>query len=393
MNLEGHVQAYADQLGRPIIVFDVDLNVVAFSVHDRDVDHARLAIILSHKGSSRAKESIRKYRVGYAEGPVRIPPINGGQARQVAPVRHEGHLVGYISSTIPEDLLHPDVDEDAVLDNEATREGRVQIGVILAAMALGIREDEDRSLRLVTGLLTGDEGQRARAADELLTAALIAPVPHYTVISIQPPSVAESSAATMRLVLDRALVMIPVFPSLKAVGAVIEGEAVLVVPYEIDASKLGALLEVQAFSGLRAGVGGAHAPLTDAYRSLREARIAARGAVVDPAHAGVALWDELGLDRMLLQLPLADLAVGDLPVSLQRLLTAQSGPDLAQTLEAYLDYGCDAQRTAQQLHVHRSTLYYRLDRVRAIAEVDLSDGAVRRELHTALRIATLAGLR
>jgi len=115
--------------------------------------------------------------------------------------------------------------------------------------------------------------------------------------------------------------------------------------------------------------------------------------VVDPAHAGVALWDELGLDRMLLQLPLADLAVGDLPVSLQRLLTAQSGPDLAQTLEAYLDYGCDAQRTAQQLHVHRSTLYYRLDRVRAIAEVDLSDGAVRRELHTALRIATLAGLR
>lgn len=393
MNLEGHVQAYADQLGRPIIVFDVDLTVVAFSVHDRDVDHARLAIILSHKGSSRAKESIHKYRVGHAEGPVRIPPINGGQARQVAPVRHEGHLVGYVSSTIPEDLLHPDVAEDAVHDSDELREGRVQIGVILAAMALGLREDEDRSLRLVTGLLLGDVEQRARAADELLTSALVSPVPHYTVISIQAPPHAEVSAATMRLVLDRALVMIPVFPTLKAIGAVIDGEAVLVVPYEIDATKLAALLVVQAFSGLRAGVGGAHSPLTEAHRSLREARIAVRGAMLDPTHEGMARWEDLGLDRMLLQLPLTDLAVGDLPVSVQRLLAAQSGPDLAQTLEAYLDYGCDAQRTAQQLHVHRSTLYYRLDRVRAIAEVDLSEGSVRRELHTALRIATLAGLR
>ena len=78
---------------------------------------------------------------------------------------------------------------------------------------------------------------------------------------------------------------------------------------------------------------------------------------------------------------------------MQRILDAQSGPDLAQTLEAYLDCGCDAQRTAQELHVHRSTLYYRLDRVRAIADVDLADGFVRRELHTALRVATLAGLR
>lgn len=197
----------------------------------------------------------------------------------------------------------------------------------------------------------------------------------------------------MRLVLDRALVMIPVFPTLKAIGAVIDGEAVLVVPYEIDATKLAALLVVQAFSGLRAGVGGAHSPLTEAHRSLREARIAVRGAMLDPTHEGMARWEDLGLDRMLLQLPLTDLAVGDLPVSVQRLLAAQSGPDLAQTLEAYLDYGCDAQRTAQQLHVHRSTLYYRLDRVRAIAEVDLSEGSVRRELHTALRIATLAGLR
>ncbi len=388
MNLEGQVQAYADRLGRPIIVFDVDFNVIAFSVHDRDVDHARLAIILSHRGSSRARDSIREYRVGQADGPVRIPPLDGGKTRHVAPVRHEGHLVGYISATIPDEA--PDAE---LVEDDAIREARAQIGMILAAMALGNREDEDRALRLVTALLDGDPDQRARAADELLTGGLISPVPHYTVITLSPPPGADAGSATLRLALDRALASIPVFPSLKAVGTVIDGEAVLVVPYEIDRERLAALLALPAFTSLRAGVGGAHSPLAAAHRSRREARIAARGASIDPTRGPVVHWDELGLDRVLLQLPLERITMSDLPAPVQRLLDEQSGPDLARTLEAYLDCGCDAQRTAQELHVHRSTLYYRLDRVRAITDVDLSDGLVRRELHAALRVATLAGLR
>ena len=388
MNLEGQVQAYADRLGRPIIVFDVDFNVIAFSVHDRDVDHARLAIILAHKGSSRARESIREYRVGHADGPVRIPPMDGGLTRHVAPVRHDGHLVGYVSSTIPEETPDEELAEDDVI-----RSSRDRIGVTLAAMALGNREDEDRALRLLTALLDGDAEQRTRAADELLTGGLISPVPHYTVITISAPPTVDPGSAALRLVLDRALSGIPVFPTLKAVGTVVDGEAVLVVPYEIDHERLTALLAQPAFTGLRAGIGGAHAPLAEAHRSRREARIAARGAAIDPTRGRVVHWSDLGLDRVLLQLPLEKLALGDLPEPVQRILDAQSGPDLAQTLEAYLDCGCDAQRTAQELHVHRSTLYYRLDRVRAIADVDLADGFVRRELHTALRVATLAGLR
>ncbi|MFD5226331.1 PucR family transcriptional regulator [Microbacterium sp. NPDC058342] len=388
MNLEEHVQAYADHLGRPIIVFDADFNVIAFSIHGEDVDHARLAIILSHRGSSRARESIREYRVAQSDGPVRIPPLEGGRTRIVAPVRHDGHLVGYISSTIPDDLPDGDVVED-----EAIRESRAQIGVILAAMALGAREDEDRTRRLVAALLEGDGDQSIRAADEMLTDRLISPAPHYTVISLSPPPRADVNTATLRLALDRALAAIPAYPTLKAVGTVLDAEAVLLVPYEIDSDRLSALLDLPAFTDLRAGVGGAHATLADAHRSRREARIAARGADIDPSRGRMVHWDDLGLDRVLLQLPVEKLTPSDLPAPVQRLLAAQSGPDLAETLEAYLDHGCDAQRTAQELHIHRSTLYYRLDRVKAIADVDLADGVMRRELHTALRVATLAGLR
>jgi len=388
VNLEEHVQAYADRFGRPVIVFDADLNVTAFSIHDEDVDHARLAIILSHRGSSRAKDSIREYRVAQADGPVRIPPIDGGRSRVVAPVRHEGHVVGYVSSAIPDDL--PD---DAIVEDDAIRESRAQIGVILAAMALGTREDEDRTRRLVTALLDADGDHGIRAADELLTDRLVSPAPHYTVIVLSPPPHSDVNTATLRLALDRALAAIPAFPTLKAVGTVFEGEAVLVVPYEIDGKRLSTLLALPAFAELRAGVGGAHSPLADARASRREARIALRGADLSPARGRVLQWDELGLDRILLQLPVEALTLTDLPAPVQRLLQAQSGPDLAETLEAYLDCGCDAQRTAQELHIHRSTLYYRLDRVKAIADVDLADGLMRRELHTALRVATLAGLR
>ncbi|WP_020495895.1 PucR family transcriptional regulator [Sciscionella marina] len=386
MNLEEQVQAYADRLGRPIIVFDADFTVIAFSVHDRDVDHARLTIILSHKGSSRARESIRDYRVGQSEGPVRIPPLDGGQSRLVAPVRYEGRLVGYLSSTIPED------DDRTYADDEELRERRARIGLLLAAMALGEREDQDRALRLLTALLEGEQEQRARAADELLASGLLSPVPHYTVISITGRARSGPGSATLRLALDRALSTIPAFPTLRAVGAVLGGAAVLLVPYEIDTERLAALLAQPAFSGLRAGVGGAHTPLSHAHRSQREARIALRGGA-DPGHGSVIHWPDLGLDRLLLQLPLEDLGAADLPDTVRRLLDTQSGPDLAQTLETYLDHGCDAQRTAQALHVHRSTLYYRLDRVRAVAKVELSDGSLRRELHVGLRVATLAGLR
>lgn len=60
------------------------------------------------------------------------------------------------------------------------------------------------------------------------------------------------------------------------------------------------------------------------------------------------------------------------------------------TLEAYLGAGGDARASARALGIHRSTLYYRLTRIRTTTEVDLSDGFARRDLHTGLRVARLA---
>ncbi|WP_369334353.1 helix-turn-helix domain-containing protein [Nonomuraea deserti] len=55
------------------------------------------------------------------------------------------------------------------------------------------------------------------------------------------------------------------------------------------------------------------------------------------------------------------------------------------TLETHLDLGCDVQRTAASLHLHRTTVYYRLGRIAGVLGADLRDGLTRSHLHLALK--------
>ena len=62
-----------------------------------------------------------------------------------------------------------------------------------------------------------------------------------------------------------------------------------------------------------------------------------------------------------------------------------------QTLEAYLDNGCDTKFTAEALFLHRASLYYRLQRIEAITSTSLKSGADRLALHSGLKLARLGG--
>src|SRR5215203_4689226 len=65
---------------------------------------------------------------------------------------------------------------------------------------------------------------------------------------------------------------------------------------------------------------------------------------------------------------------------------------LIHTLDAYLSHGCDARKTAEALHLHRSTLYYRLERITEAVGGDLRDGETRFELMLSIRLANIARL-
>ena len=59
---------------------------------------------------------------------------------------------------------------------------------------------------------------------------------------------------------------------------------------------------------------------------------------------------------------------------------------LLETLEAFLAHNCSWTRTAEALHLHRTSLYYRLNQVTEVTGVDLDDGGVRFRLQLALRL-------
>ncbi|MFD2028038.1 PucR family transcriptional regulator [Promicromonospora aerolata] len=89
----------------------------------------------------------------------------------------------------------------------------------------------------------------------------------------------------------------------------------------------------------------------------------------------------------------ARLAADGVPVhpGLEALLDLPGSAPLLHTLETYLELAGSAQATAEALHLHRTSLYYRLQRVEVLAGTDLKDGTERLALHLALKVARAAG--
>ncbi|WP_329013980.1 PucR family transcriptional regulator [Streptomyces sp. NBC_00690] len=391
MNLDDVVQNLAEQLDRSLVLYDAELNLVAFSAHDDDVDDVRRTVILSRRGTTRARAMIHRAGAHRAHGAVVIPPDEktGAPARVVFPVRRGERLVGYIAY-IPPDRAG----EEAPWFRDALDVAAADLKELLYERELGRKHDLQRVHEQLARVLSGDPDTRAEAAKVLSDARMTGVSKSYTVLVISVGEPGGEPSVEDRMALDDCMTELLRKSPSKVAGTVLATHAVAITPRRVNQERITEHLRAGGFVRLRAGIGDPRAELADAVESYREALVAARAAWLDEATYGpVAKWSDLGLDRLLVQLPLASLTRRDLPPPLQKLLAVEGGPDLVTTLESYLDNACDAQATARDLMIHRSTLYYRLDRVREIVQVDLGCGSVRRELHTALRVATLAGLR
>lgn len=122
-------------------------------------------------------------------------------------------------------------------------------------------------------------------------------------------------------------------------------------------------------------------PWADLHEAVRRARSVTR-ALAAGALLSRPTWDCLGPWRLIVEAP-EDLEPGQLHPGVP-VLAAQAKPDLMRTARAVLDHGGDVAAAAQSLHVHRTTLYYRLDRIDDLIGVDLRTGQERTELHLAL---------
>jgi hypothetical protein len=137
----------------------------------------------------------------------------------------------------------------------------------------------------------------------------------------------------------------------------------------------------------RVGVGGRCTEPKDFPRSHREALLALRVQHATGSPAQVTVFDDLGVYRLLAALE--DPAIVEQFVErwLSGLLEydRMRGSGLVMTLTRYLDCGRSYEATAHALVVHRSTLKYRLQRVREISGHDLGDADTAFNLQLACR--------
>jgi DNA-binding PucR family transcriptional regulator len=107
-------------------------------------------------------------------------------------------------------------------------------------------------------------------------------------------------------------------------------------------------------------------------------------------HGQVVAFEDLGIHRLLLQVPDLD----ELRSFVQEVvgpLLAGDRSSLLRTLAVYLRENGSLQRAARELHVHPNTVTYRLDRVAGITGLDLGRYQDRLSAQVALEILEALG--
>jgi DNA-binding PucR family transcriptional regulator len=134
----------------------------------------------------------------------------------------------------------------------------------------------------------------------------------------------------------------------------------------------------------------------DFPRAYGQAQLALKMQVSTGSPEQVTVFEDLGVYKLLAEI--AD--IGSVERFVQRWLgalldyDAAKGGQLVETLTAYLECGGSYDATARAISTHRSTLRYRLQRVREIGGYDLSDPDTRFNLQLATRAwTTIVALR
>jgi sugar diacid utilization regulator len=136
------------------------------------------------------------------------------------------------------------------------------------------------------------------------------------------------------------------------------------------------------------GVGGPTARPSELPRSLREAGLALRLQKSLLTGNGACEYPKLGILRMLAAIPDLSDVESFVREWLGSLLDydARRRAELVHTLTQYLEHGGNYDATAAELSVHKSTLKYRLQRIRELTGLELNDP----DVHFNLQLATRA---
>ncbi|TDV52115.1 PucR family transcriptional regulator [Actinophytocola oryzae] len=348
------VDDLAARLGRPVLLEDHAQSVLAYSEQTGPMDDVRRDSILRRHTARDVRARFRSAGIFEARGPLRVPGSPGVLSRVCVPVRHRDRLLGFLW------LIDSPVMSDSDLELAAKSAGELALVLLHDVLAAGVSAQREQAA--LARLLSGDASSVGVLVDE----GGFPPLP-VTVLVVR--------GAAREVLADGLLAARGRFSARHLVRG---DHGVLVCAGPVRADSVPGL-----FTGpVVVGVGTTRGSLTGAAESYVEALHASVVAQRVPGFGPVTPWESLGVYRMLAAVPVSAIHPGVLRLS----------PELVSTLETYLDLAGSAVETSRVLRLHRTSLYYRLQRVAELTGTSLKNGDERLTLHLSLKLARLHGL-
>lgn len=374
----------AGLLGQSISIENERFEILA-SANVAEVDEARRFTVSEGRTDPRLVRALEErgiiHQLQSTLRPVHIPamPDVGLELERIlAPIVVHGDIYGYVW-IIAHDRPLTELDTMAITS-----------GATIAAVMMLYQESiqsAEASLKggLLSQLIQGDAGREAILTDQALRYGVDLSQPFVMLL------VEYSDRSTQRLLqIYRRLNRLATMHAWSAVVGQFAGQAVILTQADENIAVLIEQIraEINQGGGLRIGVSGTHRgadAVAIAHQQCREVlHITRRLDDLSPA----AYFDQLGYLHALYRAGAGSLDTNPF-VPQVRLLLDEQQADLLHTLEAYLDAGGNGVQTAEILHVHRSTLNYRLDRIEQVCSAKLSDPLVRMNLQVALKLIRL----
>ncbi|MFC9549970.1 PucR family transcriptional regulator [Rhodococcus sp. NPDC056960] len=389
--IQAAIDEIADALHTGASLDDLTGRLVAYSAQHGRADDARVRALLNREVPEDIREWESRHGTGTAVEPliVRANRDLKMEARICVPLIHRGVRTGLLYVIDPLVEEHPDR-VAATVDII-----RVQVDLLAAVLYEMASPHLDERHQREVEFFAACQGEPAALASVAAWAGLRSTLSLRLAVSIfttgsDVTEVSETQAAQVRLASQQTVSR---YPSVIA-GAVQDTHSVVLLRPDNEANaalhlhqrlasasgagRPGDNRRERLYTGVAENLRSAD-ELPEAYR---RAVIAAQTAAVEPESGTIASWETIGPYRLIATRMRTDGTVSDL---LESLIGADTTGDLVGTLEVFYDKGDNVQAVADTLHLHRTSLYYRINKIRDILGVDPLNGATRLELHLALK--------
>jgi hypothetical protein len=378
MDIQDIVDELATALDRSVVVNDLNHRPLAASAQGELIDSVRSTSLLQRRTTPEGQALVERLQITQARQPVAVDMSELGALDRLAiPIRDEAGplcIMWLITGSLP--------------PLTAAHYAAIDAAVLLIRETLSRRlppEDSTARAAVFSRLLAHDGATARRAFSDAVANLWLERGNGTLVLAVT----LESEAAIERVAFARQL------DARRTHGIFSLGERGTTALFAVRAPDAKPILEqIQAEAADRSlvirSIGTArHDRHNDDLRTAVDHALAAAETLLRlPGPDRFADISELGTWLLLSSIP-ADASQIALFSPAAHVLCSDGDDVQRKTVETYLDVGSRVKEACERLHIHRTTLYYRLENMPPVVRAALDDGVARSTLHLCLKLMRL----